>query len=279
MERVIRDTGVQHVIIAAPGIPQTQLSALIYQAQTLVRNVGVVPNLVAVPMSNVTVESFFDAKIMVLQIRNNLASRRNRTLKYVIEFITTCVGTILISPLLAWIAYKIHSDSEGPIIYSGLRVGQNGKMFKCFKFRSMYVNSDEILKKYLDAHPEKKAEWEIYHKLKDYDPRVTPIGKTLRRLSLDELPQIFNVLRGEMGLVGPRPYLQQELDDMGAARNTILLVRPGITGYWQTSGRNEITFEERLHMESWYVCNWDIWIDLVLLWRTFTVVLTHRGAY
>ncbi len=112
MERVIHNTGVQHVIIAAPGISQEQLSSLIYQAQTLVRNVGVVPNLVAVPMSNVTAESFFDAKIMVLQIRNNLASRRNRTLKYVIEFITTCVGTILISPLLAWIAYKIHSDEK-----------------------------------------------------------------------------------------------------------------------------------------------------------------------
>lgn len=279
MERVIRETGVQYVIIAAPGIPQTQLSALIYQAQTLVRNVGVVPNLVAVPMSNVTAESFFDAKIMVLRINNNLAMRRNRIFKYVIELFMTMVGIVLISPLLIWLAYKIHKDSEGPIIYSGVRVGQNGREFKCFKFRSMYMNSDEILKKYLNEHPEKREEWEVYHKLKGYDPRVTPIGETIRRLSLDELPQIFNVVRGEMGLVGPRPYLPQEVKDMGEARDTILLVKPGITGYWQTSGRNEITFEERLHMESWYVCNWDVWIDFMLLWRTIKVVFNHKGAY
>lgn len=279
MEKVIQETGVQSVLIAAPGISQEQLSELVYKAQSLVRNVGVVPNLVAVPMSNVTVESFFDAKIMILGIKNNMVLPYNRVLKTMFDISLTFLGIILVSPLLVWIAYKIHNDSKGPIIYSGKRVGQNGKLFKCYKFRSMYVNSDEILEKYLEEHAEKREEWNLYHKLKGHDPRVTPVGEILRRTSLDELPQIFNVLKGEMGLVGPRPYLPQELKDMGAAKDIILLAKPGITGYWQTSGRNDITFEERLHMESWYVCNWDIWIDFMLLWRTIKVVLNHNGAY
>lgn len=279
LEKVVAETGVKHVLIAAPGLPQSQLSDLLYHAQSICSDVGVVPNLVEVPMSNVQVESYYDAKVMILHVQNNLASCWNRWLKYVFEGVAACIGVIAISPLLVYIALRIRRDSRGPILYTGERIGVHGKLFKCYKFRSMYINSDEILRQYLAEHPEKAEEWVVYHKLKGEDPRVTPVGRMLRRTSLDELPQIFNVLKGEMGLVGPRPYLPGEMAEMGDARDIILMVRPGITGYWQTSGRNDVSFAERLHMESWYVCNWSIWIDLVLLWRTIKVVFQHKGAY
>ena len=279
MERVIRDTGVQHVIIAAPGIPQTQLSSLIYQAQTLVRNVGVVPNLVAVPMSNVTAESFFDAKIMVLHIRNNLASPWNQLLKRIFDIVATICGGILISPILLAIAIWVYHDSPGPVIFKNKRIGLNGEEFNCYKFRSMYMNNKEILEKHLAEHPELQKEWNTYRKLREEDPRITPVGKILRKYSLDELPQLLNVLKGDMSLVGPRPYLPEEIPMMEERSSIILMAKPGITGYWQVSGRNDVTFNERVNMESWYVYNWTLWIDFVILWKTFKVVLMHDGAY
>lgn len=279
LEKVVNETGVQHVLIAAPGLPQEQLAGLLYRAQSICSDVGVVPNLVEVPMSNVQVESYYDAKIMILHIQNNLASRWNRCLKYCLEEVAAGIGVILISPLLFYIAIRIYRDSPGPIFYSGERVGKDGKLFKCYKFRSMYVNSDEILREYFRQHPDKEMEWRIYHKLRGEDPRVTPVGKMLRRTSLDELPQIFNVLKGEMGLVGPRPYLPGEVPEMGDAKKVILMARPGITGYWQTSGRNDVSFSDRLRMESWYVSNWAVWLDILMLWRTIKVVAGRKGAY
>lgn len=279
MERVIRDTGVQHVIIAAPGIPQTQLSSLIYQAQTLVRNVGVVPNLVAVPMSNVTAESFFDAKIMVLHIRNNLASPWNQLLKRIFDIVATICGGILISPILLAIAIWVYHDSPGPVIFKNKRIGLNGEKFNCYKFRSMYINNQEILARYLSNHPMLQKEWDTYRKLRGFDPRITPVGRILRKYSLDELPQLLNVLKGEMSLVGPRPYLPEEIPMMGENSRVVLMAKPGITGYWQVSGRNDVTFDERVDMESWYVYNWSVWIDFLILWKTIKVVFSHEGAY
>lgn len=279
LERVVKETGVQRVLIAAPGLPQDQIASLLYRAQSICSDVGVVPNLVEVPMSNVQVESYYDAKIMILHIQNNLASWWNRCLKYCLESAAAGIGVIFISPFFLYITIRIYRDSPGPIFYSGERVGKDGKLFKCYKFRSMYVNSDEILQQYLREHPDKKMEWQIYHKLKEEDPRVTPIGKMLRRTSLDELPQVFNVLKGEMGLVGPRPYLPSEVPEMGDAKKVILMARPGITGYWQTSGRNDVSFSDRLRMESWYVSNWSIWLDILMLWRTVKVVVKGKGAY
>ena len=176
LEKIVRETGVQHILIAAPGLAQKRLSELLYRAQSICSDVGVVPNLVEVPMANVEVESYYDAKVMILHVQNNLASRWNRWIKYVFEGIASLIGVICISPLLAYIAIRIRKNSPGPIIYAGERIGQNGRRFKCYKFRSMYVNSDEILQKYLLEHPDKEEEWKIYHKLKDKDPRVTPVG-------------------------------------------------------------------------------------------------------
>jgi undecaprenyl-phosphate galactose phosphotransferase len=143
----------------------------------------------------------------------------------------------------------------------------------------MYVNADEMLSGYLEKNAAAKAEWGRYKKLRDYDPRVTPVGKLLRRTSLDELPQIFNVLAGDMSFVGPRPYLPEEEKDIGEFSELIFLASPGITGLWQVSGRNILDFEERLKLAVWYVLNWSLWLDIVILFKTIMVVLKKEGAY
>lgn len=278
MEKVIQETGVRTVLIAAPGLPQDDLSDLIYRAQSLVKQVDVVPNLVAVPMSNVTAESFFDAKIMVLHIRNNLASPWNQLLKRIFDIVATICGGILISPILLAIAIWIYHDSPGPVIFKHRRVGKDGKEFNCYKFRSMCTNSQEVLDHLLATDPAAKEEWDREFKLKN-DPRITKSGAFLRKTSLDELPQLWNVLKGEMSLVGPRPIVQKEIPRYGVYFKEYAMVRPGITGIWQTSGRNDVDYPERVQMDNWYVHNWSVWLDLVLLWRTAGIVAGCEGAY
>lgn len=229
-------------------------------------------------MSNVTAESFFDAKIMVLHIRNNLASPWNQMLKRLFDIVATICGGLLISPILLAIAFWVYHDSPGPVIFKHRRVGRNGKEFNCYKFRSMCVNSKEVLEHLLATDPEAKAEWDKEFKLKN-DPRITKSGAFLRKTSLDELPQLWNVLKGEMSLVGPRPIVQAEVPRYGKYIKEYYSVLPGITGMWQTSGRSDIDYPERVHMDSWYVHNWSVWLDMVLLWKTVAVVLSHKGAY
>jgi Undecaprenyl-phosphate galactose phosphotransferase WbaP len=188
------------------------------------------------------------------------------------------VGTICISPILLVIALWIYKDSPGPIIFKHMRVGKGGKLFPCYKFRSMCVDADKKLEALLKNNPDARAEWEKDFKLKD-DPRITKSGAFLRKTSLDELPQIFNVLKGEMSLVGPRPIITDEVPRYGKYIEDYYMVRPGITGMWQTSGRSDIDYDERVQMDTWYVRNWNIWFDVVLLWRTFSVVLSKKGAY
>lgn len=169
-------------------------------------------------------------------------------------------------------------DSEGPVFFNSERIGRNGKLFKCYKLRSMYVNADEIFEKYLSQNLQAKEEWKKYQKLKENDPRLTRVGKFIRKYSLDELPQIFNVLKGEMSLVGPRPYLPREKALMKNWYNDIISVLPGMTGYWQVNGRSNVNFTGRMEMDNWYIKNWSIWIDIVLLIKTVKVVLKGKGA-
>ncbi len=187
--------------------------------------------------------------------------------------------TILFIPFLivgSLLALWIWFDSPGPIIYTQKRVGRDRKIFQVYKFRTMFQNADEVLAKMLDD-PNIRSEWEHYHKLAD-DRRITQAGKWLRRLSLDELPQIINILRGEMSLVGPRPYLPEELEKMGDAAQTVLHVRPGITGWWQVMGRNSLSFQDRIRLELYYVANWSWWLDLFIVIKTFWVVLFIRDG-
>lgn len=278
LEKVVQETNVESVLIAVPGLAQEALSDLIYRAQFLVKDVGVIPNLVDVPMSNVEAESFFDEKIMVLHIKNNLARKSNQMVKRLFDITATVIGGICMLPVLFMVAAWIYYDSPGPVIYKHRRIGKNGKAFDCYKFRSMCVNSQEVLEKLLAADPQAKEEWDRDFKLRN-DPRITRSGAFLRKTSLDELPQLINVLKGEMSLVGPRPIVRKEVPRYEKFIKEYYSVLPGITGVWQVSGRSDIDYPERVRMDSWYVHNWSIWLDIVLLWRTVSVVLGRKGAY
>ena len=183
------------------------------------------------------------------------------------------------SPLLGFVALKIGLFDGGSVIFAHTRVGRHGQLFQCYKFRTMVTNSAEVLAELLANDPEARAEWEKDRKLKN-DPRITPIGRFLRKTSLDELPQLINIVKGEMSLVGPRPVVPDELDMYGDARIYYLQVRPGLTGLWQISGRNDVDYERRVSLDTWYVRNWTLWYDILILFRTAIIVPTRSsGAY
>ena len=277
-EQVITKYNINHVFIAAPGLEQGKLTKLIYKVQPLVKSMGVIPNLVGVPMGGIEAESLFNEKLMLLRLKNNLARPVNRWIKTIFDYVLTITGTIAISPILIVIAFWIYKDSPGPVIFKHRRIGKNGKEFNCYKFRSMCVDAKEKLEQILKTDPEVKAEWEKDFKLKN-DPRITQSGAFLRKTSLDELPQIFNVLKGEMSLVGPRPIIRDEMARYGEYINDYLMVKPGITGMWQVSGRSDTNYKQRVQLDSWYVRNWSVWLDLMLLWRTSKTVFLCKGAY
>jgi Undecaprenyl-phosphate galactose phosphotransferase WbaP len=182
-------------------------------------------------------------------------------------------------PLILFLALLIKLDSPGPVFFVQKRLGKDRSVFPCIKFRTMYVNGDEMLKEYFAKHPEREKEYREYRKLKEGDPRITKVGAFLRKTSLDELPQIFNVLKGDMSLIGPRPYMVEEWEQIKDFAPTILLARPGITGLWQVSGRSNLQFEDRIRLDSWYVLNWSLWLDFIILLKTVKVVLKMEGAY
>jgi len=200
-----------------------------------------------------------------------------RALRRAIDLLGAGLALLLLAPVFAVTAVLIRLDSEGPVFYRQERLGANGQIFTLLKFRSMYCNAEERLEEVLNNDPDRRREYEQYHKLED-DPRVTPMGRVLRRYSLDELPQLLNVLRGEMSLVGPRAYLPSELPDMNGLESVILQTPPGVTGLWQVSGRNDRTFKERVDLDVHYVQNWSVWLDLYLLVRTVPTVVTGEGA-
>lgn len=271
-------TGVQNVIIAAPGIKREQLVKLVYQLQTCVKNITFVPDLFGIPVGSLELETLFDEKAVLLKVRNNLARYYNRLLKQLFDIIATILGGIFAIPLVVVIAVLIYFDSPGPVVFAHKRIGKDGVSFNCYKFRTMCCDAQEVLTRYLADNLEAKKEWERDFKLKN-DPRVTRIGSFLRKTSLDELPQLFNVLKGEMSLVGPRPIVKEEIAKYGEYIQDYYLVRPGLTGLWQVSGRNDVDYANRVQMDSWYVQNWSLSLDIVMLLKTIKVVIRRDGAY
>jgi len=191
--------------------------------------------------------------------------------------VVSIVLLTLLFPFFVYLYFKITQDG-GPLFYGHTRVGRNGVPFQCMKFRTMVVNSAEVLAELLARDPAARAEWEKDFKLKN-DPRVNRFGSFLRRSSIDELPQLWNVLRGEMSLVGPRPVVQAELERYQDDVAYYLMSRPGMTGLWQVSGRNDVDYGTRVYFDAWYVKNWSLWTDLVILFKTVGVVLKRAGAY
>jgi Undecaprenyl-phosphate galactose phosphotransferase WbaP len=208
--------------------------------------------------------------------KQSLFDTASLPIKRLIDILFLVVFSIPILLVGCLLALWIGIDSPGPVIYTQERVGREGKLFRVYKFRTMYKNANEILVKMLKKR-DRRAEWELYHKLDD-DKRITRAGIWLRRLSLDELPQVINILKGEMSLVGPRPYLEEEVAQIGDAARIVHHVRPGITGWWQVMGRNNLSFQERIGLELYYVSNWSLWLDFFIIIKTVWVVWFLRDG-
>ena len=265
--------GVRWALIAMPGLKRERLLDVVFKDLTQFQNVVIIPDAFGLPSLWVSARDI--AGSLGLELRQSLVIPSRRLVKRILDLFLTLLVTLFAAPVLVVVWIIIRLDSPGAAVFTQDRPGQNGKRFKIFKFRTMYVDAEERFNK-MDAvfH----TEFEQFGKVKN-DPRITRVGTILRKTSLDELPQLLNVFRGEMSLVGPRAYLLSQVPQMGSYVDTISQVLPGVTGLWQVSGRSEVSFEERLELDVYYVRNWSPWIDLYILARTAWVVLFARGAY
>ncbi len=228
--------------------------------------------------SSVWVETHDIGGMLGLEVKQKLFSRYEQAIKRSLDIFLIVLASPFLIILFGLIAIIIRLESPGSILYKQVRLGKGGRTFLIWKFRTMVKNADEVLEQYLEMHPELADEWEETHKLRD-DPRVTGVGKILRRFSLDEYPQFWNVLKGEMSLVGPRPIVDDEIKYYGSACYVCARVKPGLSGLWQVSGRNDIKYEQRVKLDLYYVHNWSIWLDVYILAKTVKVVINGKGAY
>jgi len=271
-----REYSADTVIFAMPNIRREQLAKLVSLASLRFRRVLIVPNLGGLTNSAVMAKDF--SGTFAVEIQYNLLNPWALRAKRAVDLVATMAGGILALPLFLGLAALVYVESGAPVFYTDQRMGKDGKLFSCIKFRTMVLDAEAMLQRMLESDARFREEYSTYHKLRD-DPRVTRIGRFLRKTSLDELPQLWNVLRGEMSLVGPRPYLPRESGEIGFTQSEIIRVPPGITGLWQTSGRNHAFFNERVQMDAYYVRDWSIWLDIVILVRTAKTLLLDRGAY
>nr|MBA2715351.1 undecaprenyl-phosphate galactose phosphotransferase WbaP [Rubrobacteraceae bacterium] len=267
---------VDTIILNIPDVRSGQLATLSDWASTRFRHVIFLSvDLVGIMNSAVVARNF--AGIFGVEIKHNLLDPWARRFKHSLDLLGASVGGLLISPLILAIVLAIRLDSPGAAIYAHRRLGANDRHFRCLKFRTMHTDAERLLDEYLQNNPDLLAEWEKDQKLRD-DPRVTRVGLLLRKTSLDELPQLWNVLRGEMSLVGPRPIVDAEVPKYGEVYRLYKRIRPGMSGYWQVGGRSDTTYDERVAMDNYYVRDWSIWLDLVILARTVSTVILGRGA-
>ncbi|HEX6592731.1 MAG TPA: undecaprenyl-phosphate galactose phosphotransferase WbaP [Moraxellaceae bacterium] len=240
-------------------------------------DVLVVPPARRLPLLGMQPLHVFSHETLFLRAENLLQRPLAALTKRCFDVLVSLLLLLLLSPALALLVWKVR-QSGGPAFFGHCRIGHHGRPFPCYKFRTMVSNSAEVLEALLQQDPEARREWEQEFKLKN-DPRITPVGDFLRRTSLDELPQLWNVLRGDMSLVGPRPVIRDELEKYGEDVSYYLQVRPGMTGLWQVSGRNNVDYDTRVALDAWYVRNWSLWNDIVILLKTVRVVLARDGAY
>ena len=266
-----------HWVIALEANEYLELEQITRHVLLHYRHVLIVPPTRGLPLLGMEPLHAFSHEVLLLRSRNNLQNNFAQFLKRSFDIVFSIILLVLLSPLFAYLIFKVRG-SEGPAFFKDKRLGRDGTVFYCFKFRSMVVNAAEVMDALLSSDPAAKAEYERNCKLK-HDPRITQIGHFLRRSSLDELPQLWNVLRGDMSLVGPRPMLLGERQKYGDNLSYYLQVRPGMTGLWQVSGRSDLDFETRVALDAWYVRNWSFWNDLVILIKTVKVVLQKDGAY
>lgn len=271
-----QEPGMQ-VVVALESGQQQAFEGVLRQVSKACPNVLIVPPTRGLPLFGMEPLHAFSHEVLLLRSHNNLLRPSARILKRLFDIVVSALLLLMLAPLFAYLVVKVRA-SKGPAFFGHMRIGEEQQSFPCYKFRTMVPNSAEVLEQLLRDSAEARAEWEAEFKLKN-DPRITPIGDFLRRTSLDELPQLWNVLRGEMSLVGPRPVVRDELAKYGEDVSYYLQVRPGMTGLWQVSGRNDVDYETRVALDAWYVRNWSLWYDIVILLKTVKVVLARDGAY
>jgi Undecaprenyl-phosphate galactose phosphotransferase WbaP len=265
-----------HLVILAPAVGEwpdrAAVDALVCEAVPF----ALIPPTEGLPVADCTKTHFFSHDTVMLSYRNNLMQPVARAMKIVFDLALAGALLLALSPAMLIVAMLVRRDG-GPALYGHTRIGAGGRLFKCLKFRSMVANADDVLNKLLAEDQQAAEEWRETQKLRN-DPRVTRIGAFLRKTSLDELPQLFNVLRLEMSLVGPRPIVMAEVERYKGDIQYYFETRPGVTGLWQVSGRNDTSYAHRVHLDSWYVKNWTLWHDIAILAKTLPAVLQRRGA-
>ena len=274
---VARNLNSPYAVIAMPSTHPDDLMELIEEyISPYFARILLIPNLFRWSSLWIKPKSFGD--ILGLEVVQQSALPDRLVSKRILDLLFSFTALIVLSPILAAIALAIRLESKGPAIFGHTRIGQNGRAFRAWKFRTMVVNGDRVLEEHLRKNSAAREEWERDHKLRK-DPRVTRVGSLLRKTSLDELPQLWNVVMNDMSLVGPRPIVEAEIPKYGNSYSLYTRVKGGVTGLWQVSGRNDIAYEERVKLDSFYVRNWSVWLDLCILYRTIGTVLFRSGAY
>lgn len=271
--RLVKELGISHAIIAMPSVPRRRLLEIFENYGAVFPHLMLIPDLFG--LSSLWVSARDLGGVLGLEIRQRLLMPLPKFIKRLIDLGLVILAAPLILTVSAMVALLVKLSSPGPALFKQTRPGRYGRQFEIYKFRTMYTDAEE---RFGRLSEDLRKEFEMFGKIQD-DPRVTPIGYWLRKLSLDEFPQFWNVLKGEMSLVGPRAYLLSQLGQIKGYEHLILSVAPGLSGLWQVSGRSEVTLKERLEMDSYYVRNWSPWLDLYILARTVWVVLFSRGAY
>ena len=263
-------------IIIVPEVSKSFLDSL------LIGQIGGFKKLIMVSeinqVSNIWVTPRDLGGFLGLEVHQKLLNDRDYCIDWVEDFSLALLFGLILLPLLLLIAFLLMIKTKGNILYAHKRIGKGGKFFLLYKFCTMESNADQVLAQYFDKHPELKLEWQATHKIKS-DPRVTPIGRFLRKYSLDELPQLWNVLKGEMSLVGPRPIVEDEVKHYRDRFNLYVGVLPGMTGLWQVSGRTDTSYTHRVQLDEYYIRNWSLWLDIYIIVRTIWVLLLRKGAY
>jgi exopolysaccharide biosynthesis polyprenyl glycosylphosphotransferase len=266
---------IPYAVLAMPGVDSAKLLQIVERIGGKFTHLLIIPDLFGFATMGVPAKSL--GGILGVEVRQQLLLPGPRLAKRIMDVALTCFGGIFVLPFLLLIALLIKVDSKGSVFYTQKRLGKDGSYFSAYKFRTMHGDGEARLKAILDADPALRAEYEIYHKLRR-DPRVTRIGRLLRKFSLDEFPQLLNVIKGDMSLVGPRPYIERELTEMNGQEKIILRAPPGMTGIWQVSDRNATSFAQRVQIDVYYVRNWSPWLDIHILAKTFGVVVRGSGV-
>lgn len=275
--KLVDNKNIQEIIIAIPDISDSDVNSILDNVYSKVKRIKIIPKVSR--SFTVTPEIQDYDSLMLISSKNLNLSKKRKFLKRVEDIFIGTIGLLSLVPLtiLVWLKTEKKERKNG-IFFTQDRIGLDGKKIKIYKYRSMVTGADDILKRLLEENPELKEEYKKHKKLKN-DPRITKIGAFLRKTSLDEFPQFINVLKGEMSFVGPRPYLFNEIEDMGSAYDKIIKLKPGITGMWQAHGRSETDFNERLVLDEYYYRNWSLWLDIIIIIKTIKNVVAREGAY